>query len=47
MWFAAEMNCCYLIHIQYNYACSHFEQQCRSKIIFSDVMIGVHMVDLA
>jgi hypothetical protein len=46
-WFAAELNCCYLIQVQYKYACSHFVHQCRSEIIFSDVMIGVHVVDLA
>ena len=44
-WFAAKLNCCYLIQVQYNYACSHFVQQCRSEIIFSDVMIGVHVID--
>ena len=46
-WFAAELNYCYSIQVQYNYACSHFVQQCTSEIIFSNVMIGVHVVDPA
>jgi hypothetical protein len=46
-WFAVELNYRYLIQVQHNNTCSHFVQQCISKIIFSDVMIGVHVVDLA